>query len=192
MLEYSVTFENDDAPHRIWLIGRSEGLELERSFPINSGVFAPGDLEDVALATGWVQRERDQLRLRSDVSPAQLAEVVEEILTYFDAPDVPCSNVLSVKEAVGEYSIVQESSIEIPLFAYAWVDVCVRDEIADLARNEVDVWAAEQPSVDCESICEKWVENLIDRYSDQNMRMTGRMARSLHTRSSDTSQPKTG
>ena len=184
---YSIHLEGDDWSD-IWLIARAEVSDLEYAHPIQTTTFSVEELQEVLLATPWIQGEEGRLYLKNDVWHEHLAEVVNEMLGYFHAPDEPYPKLLEVKAAVGEYHSIRESSIDFSLYTYAWLDVMVREDVADEARSKDDIWRHDQMSVDCESICDRRVEELIAYYSRSQMRIVGRMAGSISTHETEKSR----
>ena len=180
--------EGDEKAGRIWLIARASNADLQFSHPIYSSTFNAADLHQVLIATPWVTEHEGHLRLKNDVWHKNLADVVEEMLTYFDAPDEPQQRLLEVKLAVKECDVVQESSLEFSIYAYAWLDVMIREDLADEARTAHDIWLNDAISIDCKAVCNRRVEQLTSWHSAAGMRIVGRMAGSVPTREVDESR----
>ena len=188
---YTILLQADEADvdaGRIWLVARAANADLEFSHPIYSSSFSADDLHQVLLATPWVIAQGGQLQLINDVWHKHLADVAEKMLGYFDGPDEPCQRLLDVKQAVSEYDSVRESSLELPLYAYAWLDVMVREELADAARTAHDIWTQDVLPLDCAAVCNRHVNDLISCYAATGMRIVGRMAGSVPTREPDHSR----
>lgn len=147
--------------------------------------FTIDHVHQAVLATGWVERRSEGYAADSNVRCKDLRETVEEMFFYFDGPERPSSRLLQIKEAVGKYSIVQDANLDIPLWAYAWLDLMVRDDIADQARCVEDIWSNRQLVVNLESHCDRHVRELVVRYSQPVAESSvgdGRMAPSTRER----------
>ncbi len=148
------------------------------------GEFTIDHVHEALSATGLVDRRDDGYVADSSVDCQALCDLVEEMFRYFKAPGAPGEDLVRVQKAVQEYDDAQEVDTEIPLWAYAWLDLNVRNEIADEARGAKDIWSDRQLTIDLEGRCDRHVTELIARYSrsTRSSAGTGRMAPSSRQR----------
>jgi hypothetical protein len=163
------------------------GFELPNGFTIAC-------VYQAVLATGWVERRGEGYVAERSVRCTDLCRTVEEMFLYFDGPEEPSGRLLQIREAVGEYFVVQDADLDIPLWAYAWLDLIVRDDMADEARCADDVWKNRELVINSESHCHRRVKELVARYSQaaaEPSTGTGRMApSSRERRRTDLHEPK--
>jgi hypothetical protein len=162
-------------------------LRLESSPPQQCSLlvregFSLGNLHDALLATGWARIEEQQYRLDCHVRVDFLADVLSNMLNLFDAPEQPSRELLAVRAAVAEHQRDLGSDIAIPDLALAWLDVIVREDIADEARSSEQIWSQANLSVECLSHRERRIKELLVRYS-QSAGVEMRLAPSTATRS---------
>jgi hypothetical protein len=154
------------------------------SFQLHEG-FTVDHVREALLATGWVDQQGDGYVADSRVSCQDLCNTVEEMFPYFSGPGVPGEELVRIRDAVAEYYLAHDAAaVEIPLWAYAWLDLMVRDEIADEARRAEDIWSDSQLTVDVAKHCDRYVDEVVARYSQPapSSRGTGKMAPSSRQR----------
>jgi hypothetical protein len=193
MYRQTLTLDRDENGW-VWLRCTCSSDRVEEHGFALRGEFAVQDVWEAALATGWV-REQDEQYVVDDVSCAKLRDVVAEMFGYFDGPGHPRGRLLRVKQAVSEYFIVQDTQPVIPLWAYAWLDVMVREEVADEARSAEDMWRDSPLMIDVERYCQRRVEALVRRYAGIGQVATAdptKMAPSRRQRPSRPGHAKTG
>jgi len=177
-----VSYDDDDGWvtfHQKSFFGdvRTGSFQLDRGFTIDH-------VHEALLATGWVGQRGDGYVADSSVSCQDPCDTVKEMFHYFKAPGVPHEDLVRIQNAVNEYDLVQDAAVEIPLWAYAWLDLIARDKIADEARSVRDIWSDRQLTIDLEEHCDRYVGELVARYSrpTRSSLGTGKMAPSSRHR----------
>lgn len=172
-------------------------LRLESSPPQQSSLllregFSLANLHEALIATGWARVEERHYRLDCHVRVDFLADVLSNMLNLFDAPESPSRELLAVRTAVAEHQHELGSDIAIPDLALAWLDVIVREDIADEARCSEQIWSQANLSIECLSHRQRRIKELLVRYS-QSAGVEMRLAPSTATRSAaDADRTKTG
>ena len=185
-----LTLELDEDDHVIWLITKSSGGIQHRDLVRLRESFSLDDVRSAVLATGWVSQDGEELRFTSAFDSHRLfarslSDVVEDMFSYFNSPDDPTDELLAVQLAVAEYEGAGEPRLDIPPYAYAWLDIMLREDVADEARSTKDIWAKSEVTIELDRNREHWIEELLSRYSQPATRATSRMAGSLPTRKPD-------
>lgn len=146
------------------------------------------------IATGWVEENRGQLRMKTDHSCRYLAQVVAAMFDLFEQPDRPRPELIDVKSAVAEYYAVQESGLSLTWFDYAWMHVMLHEAIMSEARNLTNVWSeAPTATIDLALLRNHLIETIIARHSSASHEfVTGRMAASKSTRATTIGDEKAG
>lgn len=189
MLGDALRLEYEDDQHIVWLMIASEATETKDPLRLRSG-FSPVDVCEALSAAGFIEPRGADWILTTDSRCETMRDVAQQMLEYFDAPGVPRNELLEVQAAVSQYTMVPESGVEIPLMACAWLDVIVRQDLADEARNADAIWNRPQVVIELESICDRRVEQLMQRLA-QTLEPK-RMAASRRSRDAASSQAKTG
>lgn len=163
-------------------------LHLDSTPPQQSSLllregFSLATLHQALIATGWVQGEEEHYRLDCHVRVDFLADVLSNMLNLFVAPEQPSRELLVVQAAVAEHQSNLGSDIAIPDLALAWLDVIVREDIADEARCSEQIWSQTNLSVECLSHRERRIKELLIRYSQPAAGIQTRLAPSTATRS---------
>jgi hypothetical protein len=146
--------------------GRATGqyaFELRRHFTCL-------DVRAALLATGWVEERKDELHLVNWIGCATIGEIVQEMFSYFDRADQPREELLKVIEAVESLAPSGAALELIPIWAYAWLDLIVREDLADEARSAGDVWRERTIKLTTEQHCRERVAELIARYTPSDLR----------------------
>lgn len=192
-----LSLELDEDDHEVWLITESpngkehrDNVRLRESFNLD-------DVRGAVLATGWVSQDGDELRFTKafDNRPFDrtLSDLVEDMFSYFNSPDDLTDELLEVQLAVTEYEGMGEPRLDIPPYAYAWLDIMLREDIADEARSSKNIWAKSEVTIELDRSRAHWIEELLSRYSRPASRAISRMAGSLPTTKPDaTRDTKTG
>ena len=177
----------------VWLIVTStSGLQHKELILLRNG-FGPEDIREAVIATGWVEPVGGELQLTSDISCESLRDVVEAMLGYFVEPGVPGIELREIMSAVSEFDSVHELRRAISLYAYAWLDVMVRDDLADEARSTHRIWQHSEVVIDLARNCDRRVKELVARYSKRTtLGPIGAMAPSMPTRKPAESRAKLG
>jgi hypothetical protein len=185
MLQDKLTIDFDEEQGWVaFCLTSPYGDERKSSFTLRRDGFSIDDIREATLATGWVEQRDDALAVTGDVSGATLANFVSKMIAYFEAPGLPNKELLGIKDAVDEYYILQDAEppVVIPLFAYAWLDLIVREDLADDARSADNVWSGKDLMIDVDKHCDYRVDELVRRYITGSV--TRRMAASERIRAS--------
>jgi hypothetical protein len=156
-------------------LDRAKG-QAQANLLLPSRGFGLHHLGDPFLATGWVRRDDDRLLLQDNVSVESIREVVSEMFEYFTASDVPSPELLNIQSAVDSFDIVPAWNVRISLFAYAWLNIMVRDDLAEQARQSANLWSRNQISIDTQRICQRRLQELVHR-GKQELRLRPGVAR---------------
>ncbi len=144
--------------------------------------FSLADLHTAIVATGWARVEDQHYRLDCNVRVDFLVDVLGNMLNLFEAPQQPSLQLQVVRTALAEHQNSFCSDIAIPDWALAWLDVIVREDIADEARCSAQIWSQANLSVECLSHRERRIKELLIRYSQPAMGVQPRLAPSTATR----------
>ena len=168
----------------LWAVLRviRDGETADQSWLPLTSDFTVDDVAEALLATGWVQRGADHQLVSAGKSCRALGDVVTELFTYFVRRNEPRAALLRVQEAVAEYESVRELAPRIPLWAYAWLDLVVREDLADEARSAQSVWEQRPLTLRTQEHCDRRVQELVARYAETAAK-TGRMTPSRRSRS---------
>lgn len=186
-----IEFDEDDD----WVKLRRESSEAgdEALFQLAPG-FSLDDIRTALLATGEVREHGSDLVAAQDASCRRLGKLIGEMFTYFDGPDRPSSELREIQAAVADYGLTSATCPAIPLWALAWLDLAVREDLADDARSRGGIWSNPDFVVHAEAHCRHRVGELLQRYNEPAAPIpAGRMASSDRTRrSSMPGQANTG
>ncbi|MEQ8789703.1 MAG: hypothetical protein RIC55_25640 [Pirellulaceae bacterium] len=160
----SLTLEYDQDDHLVWLVFSDHGAALERTSIWLRDGFGLGEVRDALLAVGWaVSKEQGELRLANGARRESIRDVVQEMLGYFDAPGVASRELIDIKSAVARCAASVDSLPELSWYAYAWLDVMVRNDIADEARGGRDIWTLGETVVDVVPHFRRRLKQLLSR-----------------------------
>ncbi len=138
MREVPLDLRYDRDERSVWIEFQADGALVKDLVRLRAG-FELQHVREALLATGLVQRG-DRLLLISDDPDLQLGALVEQIFSYFELPERPRVTVQQVQAAV--HVLVEPRAADpIPLWAYAWLDISVREELADSARAASRIWS---------------------------------------------------
>jgi hypothetical protein len=143
--------------------------------------FGPDEVRELLLATGLVRADGEFYRLVQFIRAEHLSEILSEMLAQFDSPGVPCEELLEVQAAVEDYQSGIGSSSDIPLIALAWLDVMVRQDIAEEARSSDEIWSKTKFVVETKAHRDRRMKELLKRYSQQPSLPLRRMTPSCTT-----------
>ena len=147
----------------ILLTAQSNGATRNRGLVTNAKGFSQSEIIDAVCASGFVHLRNGLLQISNHIDCEQLAELVDQIFDdYFDAPRQPADRLRRVCEAV-DPQLPLGLHVQIPLFAYAWLDLTIRIDMAELARA-VDPWAPNPVQIDATRCRDRRVRELVDRY----------------------------
>ncbi len=187
-----IEFDEDDD----WVrLRRADGCEAddEALFQLAPG-FSRDDVRTALLATGQVTQHGSDWVIAQGGSCRSLGQLLGEMFTYFDGPDQPSPELREVQAAVADYGLTPATCPAMPLWALAWLDLAVREDLADDARSREGVWSSPDFVIHAEAHCRRRVEELLRRYNQPATQVpSGRMAASDRTRGSSLpSRAKTG
>jgi hypothetical protein len=126
--------------------------------------FRMEDLHQAVLATGWVREaNEDSLLVDRDVDCLRLGCLVEEMLFVVEVParednesDGLCrSRLKRVRERMRRFS--EES---LTCWELAWLEIMVREDLADLVRTSEMIWGTEPIRLDVCPVIEHRLEQL--------------------------------
>lgn len=149
--------------------------------PLPEG-FTLEDVRDALTATGWVSTDGEVLYLLQSKSCCDLSEITLELFSYFESSGEPRRRLREVAEAVTEYSVVQDAQLQLSWWAYAWLDLIVRDDLAEEARGVTSVWR-DTLQLDAGRLAERRVREMVERYGREALAVR-RMASSVRSRDS--------
>jgi hypothetical protein len=168
MMGDKLTVDANSEDGTVWfVITSSSGLQYKELLWLREG-FGIDDVCQAVLATGWVrQLEGGELRLTSDIRCETLRDMVEAVFGYFIEPGVPGIQLREIQSAVSEYDSVFALRRVIPLYAFAWLDVILREDLADEARSANRIWVKSNLALDLARLRDRRVAELVARYSPQ-------------------------
>jgi len=170
----------------------ANGRQVAKSLLASNG-FDLRQLRDALLATGSVHDREGCLVPQRDVTALALSKFVSEMFEYFLTPDVPGPELRVVRVAVDAYDEASHYENQIPMFAYAWLDIMVREDLAEEVRGTLDVWDRSPLAVDRQRCCQRRVEELFARYEvDAAGQAANRMAPSSRRRARNDQASKSG
>jgi hypothetical protein len=185
-----LSLEYDEDDRAVWLTVESPyGIQQRQAIWLRDE-FALEHVQAAILATGRASQNDGEYRLSSDIRCEQLCAIVESILDLFDAPDVPSRQLQDLQTALAEQDIIPSANTDISLYALAWLDVMVREDLADAARGATDIWRKSEISIDVETHCQRRVTELLSRFPHIKAKQFGRLAGSIPTRHTDKSRGK--
>jgi hypothetical protein len=159
----------------------NESLELRPGFTLEH-VLAAVD------ATGWVVERDGELRIEGRIGCDRLARAAAEILSYFDGPDMPNPELLALRDQIA-LRFGDEGVANIPLQAYAWLDLVLREIVAEAARSASALWKQDLLVIDLDKLREERIREFRRRYApadtssrSQQMAQSARRRHALHGR----------
>jgi hypothetical protein len=144
--------------------------------------FSPQDVRESLLATGSVTESTEGLVIVHQTSCQTLRQTVTEMLPYFQAAGQPTKQLLQIKRVVDEFLMARGFSLAVSLWTYAWLDLMVREDLADDARSVQDIWAINEMTLEVEGPRLRRLEEWMLRISEPAA--TRRMAASARVRES--------
>jgi len=152
-----------------------DSLEIPPGFTLD-------DILAATDATGWVVERRGERWIQEHTGCDQLARTVEQMLSYFDHPDVPNGELRGVKDQIDACFGDAVDDVEIPLWAYAWLDLVLREDLADAARSASAPWKHDRLMIDVGKLRDARIRELRHRYSPRAIFAAQRIAGSARTR----------
>jgi hypothetical protein len=166
-----------------WVVFRRTRREQRGEFARDLMQLPPGftlpDVFEAALATGLVVRKKSSLFLEATTGCNALASYIDAMLAYFTAPGKPSRGLARIVEQVREGFEVDES---LPLWSFAWLDLIVREEIAEAAREQVDPWGADRLKLEFAAIRDRRVTEVVEVHRMRTETEERRLAKSERAR----------
>jgi len=157
---------DDDGGWAILLTSESSALGRNRGLLTNVHGFSREEIIEAACSSGWVVCEDEVLEVDDEVGCEELANLIERIFDeYYEGPGNPNEWLLRIRDEIDNY--LGEHDLEMPLVAYAWLDLFVREDVADEARR-TDPWLGDSLSVTLNNKRNRRVEQFAQRYQREN------------------------
>jgi hypothetical protein len=144
--------------------------------------FTLPDVFEAALATGLVTRKKSALLLEATTGCSTLAGYIDAMLGYFAAPGKPSRRLSRIAEQVRQVYSLDDSP---PLWSFAWLDVIVREEIAEAAREQVDPWGADRLELEFAAMRDRRVVEVMEVHRGRSGADELRLAKSKRKRGSE-------
>lgn len=159
----TLTLQFDEADRVVWLLHCAGGLVRDRQSIWLRDAFDVRDVREAILATPWVSCDEadEALLLLQGARCETVRDVVQQMLAYFDAPGAPSPKLVDVKSAVERFH--GETGQNLSWYGCAWLDVMVRDDIADEARSAEGIWTLGETVVDVLPHFHRRLEQLLSR-----------------------------
>lgn len=144
-----------------WIKLREEGgaeawVEPRRGFALN-------DLRAALLATPLVAECGGELFLQGAADCRTVAELVDAMQEYFLAPGKPGERLCQVQSAVE--SMLDTAPLRVTPWAFAWLDLAVREDLADEARGNEEIWSSGEIVLRAAEIRRRRVDELAHRFA---------------------------
>ena len=165
MINDIVTVELDDRL-RVVVLKVGDYSPAAGAFLLPKG-FGIAEVREALLASGQVRAEGDSIRLVEFIGAELLAELISSMLSRFDSPGIPGDELLEVRSILQDFQSGFDSTVEIPLMAIAWLDVTVREDLADEVRGANEVWSKPKFTVETTYHRQRRMTELLKRYSKE-------------------------
>jgi hypothetical protein len=147
-----------------WVVFRRTRREQRGDFARDLMQLPPGftlpDVLEAALATGLVVAKNSSLFLDAKTGCNDLARYIDAMLGYFQAPEIPAPRLARVVKQIRRQFEVDQ----LPLWSYAWLDLVVREEIAEAARENVDPWGADRLELEFAALRDRRVGEVLEAH----------------------------
>jgi hypothetical protein len=145
--------------------------------------FVFDDILAAVDATGWVVERGGERWIQDHIGCDQMVRTVERMLSYFDRSDEATDELRGIKDQVDERFKDAVDDMEIPLWACAWLDVVLRDDLADAARSASAPWEHDRLTIDVGRLRDARIRELRHRYAQPRaVPAAQRLAGSVRTR----------
>lgn len=152
--------------------------------------FTLADVCQAALASGLVVEKNNQFFLDAATGCKALADYIDGILEYFESAGTPGLELKRVIQEVHDHFDVDEN---MPLWCYAWLDLIVREDIAEAARGQAQPWRMDRLVLELAALRDRRVNEAIDAQRARSAGAAMIWERSQPPRSEqDQSKDKTG
>ncbi|MEO1617673.1 MAG: hypothetical protein AAFV88_17615 [Planctomycetota bacterium] len=144
------------------------------------------DMQAVLDACWWFEREGQGWKLTADRPIDEIADWIFDVTRRFDSPEQPDDSLRDAKDAIESNQAVGSLVPSITWMEVAWLDLFLREAVADQIRSAEGTFVASDLWSDAE-----WVikldatrRGLIDEFLASRRPVKARMASSVSTRSS--------
>lgn len=151
-------------------------LQIPSGFTVN-------DILSAVEATGWVVERNGELWIEDHIGCQRLSNVIGQMCWYFDRSGVPSLQLLKIKELVDAYLVqaYPENYFFIPMWAYAWLDLVLHEQVAEEAGSSEHLWNKERLTINVDQVRYRLINELGERYS-KPARVEHRVAGSIRMR----------
>jgi hypothetical protein len=132
-------------------------LEIPQGFTFN-------DVLAAVAATGWVVEQGGELRIEDPVGCDHLAKTVEQMFSYFERADEPRVELRRIRDQVA-LCLTGVDCTAISLWAYAWLDLAVRNDVADAVRSMKSLWENDLTTIDVGKRRARRIAELCERFA---------------------------
>jgi hypothetical protein len=169
---------------------REQGGDFARGLLELPPRYTLADVSAAARATGLVVARNDDFLLDATTGCNALANYIDRLFGYFEKPGKPAADLKRVIEQVRRRFEVED---DLPLWSYAWLDLIVRDDLADAARSEADPWAADELTLDVAKVRNRRLKEVLEVHRRMTTAGEKKLAKSGRTRTRKTKrQDRTG
>ncbi len=165
-----------------WLRCRTSDQVEEHGFALRAG-FDVYHVWEAVLATGWVARQADGYELAGTITCGQLRDVTAEMFAHFTRPEEPGPQLRHIARRLAALDLDPPLPADLSWWALAWLDVMLREDLADAARSAEAIWSDNILTLDiAERRTQRWME-VMARYAAAEPPATGgRMSASYRAR----------
>jgi hypothetical protein len=169
---------------------RGAGDHARGTLPAREG-FGRNELSTALLATPWVALRAGVLLLERNVGCGELARVAEEMLACFSRDRQPGRRLTRVRRMLADgFPQSSESNgvqpDDVSWWQCAWLDVMVREDAADAARDAAALWESARLTLELAPLRERRIQQLLQHLAELRRASAGgrrRVAPSGRTRS---------
>ncbi|MHC4404912.1 MAG: hypothetical protein ACYTG0_35140 [Planctomycetota bacterium] len=177
----TIEFDGDDG----WVAFRTArepgGESSARLFKLPDG-FTPHHVLAAAVATGWVFERSGQYWIDSRITCKLLVDYLDEMFEYFKAPGEAGSRLDRVKQQIDDCLADDDDRPALSMWTYAWLDLALRDDVADEARNTDGLWRKPSLTLDLDRHRESRLQEVLRRHAAPPEAREVRMAPSSRAR----------
>jgi hypothetical protein len=151
--------------------------------------FTLADVYEAALATGLVISRNRELFCSATTGCNALARYTDEMLGYFDRPGRPGTRLKRILRQLDDHFELEEALEPVRV---AWLDVILREDIADAARSEVDPWGTDRLVIELERLRDRRIREAVEAQRQSATGAEYKLAKSQRTRSSQKRRKSSG
>jgi hypothetical protein len=146
--------------------------------------FTFDDILNAVQATGWVVVRNGELRIQDHVGCRRLVQLLEQMCSYFERSGNPSRKLLSIQQQVlSHFEDAEEIGPRIPFWAFAWLDLMLREDVAEEASSADCLWTTSGFSLDVKRLRARQIQALYERYSASESNASPRITQSARVRS---------